>query len=716
MNTHLTGHRNRRRLRRRGLGLEIGALVALLIVAGFLRFHQLDAVPPGMTHDEAAFGAEAEVVLAGDYPIYFALGYGHEPAYGYLVALAFALAGPSLLALRVTSAVCGLLVVAGTYLVGRTLLGRPAAWIAAAWMAVAFWPLSLSRQALRAVTLPLLWLPAVWCTWQGLRSAGLSAAPGYRRHRWSRALGYGALGGLFLGLSIYTYMASRVAWLILPVFALYLLLQQQTRLTLRRVWPVIAAALLIGALVALPLVIYLRTHPSAEVRIDVMMTPVQELLEGKPEEVLRHAWDALRVYSWVGDRFWAYNISGRPVFGWVGSIVFYGGVAWALWQWRAPQQAFLLIWLAVGLAPAMVTTNEGIYLRAIVAQPATYLLMAGVLDALRGGLTAAGRRRHLHIAPQWANAAWAVLVLILLGLEAQRSYQAYFVEWASHPKTRMIYNHNLVASARYLRDQPTQEAIGISALYPRYYHDPWIFRYVARRPDLPVRWFDGRGGIVYPGAGEGRYVFSALTPLDPAIRTEFEAQARLVERQQLDPADENPSFELWQWEDQGGLEGRLEALQSASPLWVSPETRFDQPALRQELRGDAQFGELIALLGYRVNATAFHLGDTVEVVTYWRALDTVQAEDDWTTFVHLLDMDSRIMGSIDVLHCPPTGWYPGDTIVQVHRFQVDPDPPGGAGPAYLELGLYRHSTGRLPILVDGKPVADRLLLVPVEVR
>ena len=669
-----------------------------------------------MTHDEAAFGAEAEMVLAGKYPIYFALGYGHEPAYGYLAAVAFALLGRSLIALRMTSAICGLLVVVGTYMVGRTLLGRPAAWIAAAWMAVAFWPLSLSRQALRAITLPMLWLPAVWCTWQGLRAAGLSAEPGDQQHGWTRALGYGALGGLLVGLSAYTYMASRVAWLIVPVFALYLLVQRHTRLSVRRTWPVIAVTLVVGGIVALPLAIHLRTYPEAEVRIDVMMTPIQQFLEGNPEEILRHTWDALRVYSWVGDRFWAYNISGRPVFDWIGSTVFYSGVAWAIWRWREPGQAFLLIWLLVGLAPAMVTTNEGIFLRAIVAQPATYLLMAGVLDAARRGMHALVAKRQLHIAPQWINACWAAVPLILLGLETQRTYQAYFVAWASHPKARMIYNHNLVASARYLRDQPAQEPVGISALYPRYYHDPWIFRYVAQRPDLPVRWFDGRGGIVYPGAGRGDYVLSALTPLDPAIRAEFEDKARLVEQRQLDPADENPHFELWRWTDRGELEASLKALRAISPLWVSPETRFDQPALRQEIQGEAQFGELVALLDYRINATAFHPGDTIEVVTYWRALDTVEAQDDWATFVHLLDIDSQIIGSIDVLHCPPTGWYPGDTIVQVHRFQVDPDPPGGAGPGYLEVGLYRHSTGRLPILVDGQPAADRVLLVPVEVK
>ena len=107
-------------------------LVALLTAALFLRLVRLDTVPPGMTHDEAAFGAEAEQILTGERPIYFALGYGHEPLYAYAVALAFRLLGHTLTAMRVTSALFGLLAVLSTYLVARRLLPGWAPWLAAA--------------------------------------------------------------------------------------------------------------------------------------------------------------------------------------------------------------------------------------------------------------------------------------------------------------------------------------------------------------------------------------------------------------------------------------------------------------------------------------------------------------------------------------------------------------------------------------------------------
>ena len=62
-----------------------------------------------------------------------------------------------------------------------------------------------------------------------------------------------------------------------------------------------------------------------------------------------------------------------------------------------------------------------------------------------------------------------------------------------------------------------------------------------------------------------------------------------------------------------------------------------------------------------------------------------------------------------MLHCPPTGWLPGDVAVQVHRFSIAADAPSGE--AYLEVGVYRRGSNlRLPVLVDGQTAGDRVLL------
>jgi 4-amino-4-deoxy-L-arabinose transferase-like glycosyltransferase len=719
---------------------EISVLVLLLAAAAFFRFTQLSDVPPGMTHDEAAFGAEAEWILSGQRPIYFALGYGHEPLYAYLVAGVFTVLGRTLLALRITSALCGMLVVGFTYLVARRMFGAHTAWVAAAWMAVAFWPVSLSRQALRAITLPMVWLPAALLFWGGLKVAG-SRSVVADRPRGLQLLTFNlklwaifASSGLYLGASFYTYMASRLTWLVFPLFALYLLLHRETRRVLRWAWPGMVLTLAVAGLVALPLALYLYAHPASEIRVGLMMEPVRELLAGKPDRALGHAWNAVRVFSWVGDRFWAYNIPGQPVFGWTGSSLFYLGLAVALWRtircarWQDAGYAFLILWLLVGLAPAMVTTNEGIFLRAIVAQPATYVLVAVGMCTIGRVLLKIGT--WLKISEQSTAVAWNVLATALIMLEADRMAQAYFIDWPARPEVRNIYNHNLVAASRYLADSAWEEDVAVSALYPLYYHDPWIFRYVAGREDLRTRWFDGRGAIVHPLARTSAkswttYVFSALTPLHPALRGEFEAQATLVERRELSPEDENPAFEVWRWQGQDALAERLEGLEAVSPTWVSPEVQFKEPEQRRPLDGPAPFGDLVTLVGYRIEGqnagpeegtarATLVQGETVTLVTYWRALRTAVDEDDWKTFVHLLDAGSQVIGGVDVLNAPPTGWLPGDVIVQVHTFRVDAD--ASPGEAYLEVGVYRDETGRLPVIVEGEAAGDRVLLAPVTIE
>ena len=724
-------------------------LVALLTAALFLRVVALNTVPPGMTHDEAAFGAEAEQILAGERPIYFALGYGHEPLYAYAVALAFRLLGRTLLAMRLTSALLGLLAVLFSYLLARRLLGRGWALLAAAGMAVAFWPVSLSRQALRAITLIATWLPAAWLFWTGIgRVAGgvgrvaipaagresrtrgsnsVGADPGARRprqvpgtERWSlrRFLPF-VLGGALLGLSIYTYMSSRVTWAVFPLWAGVLLLRKETRALLRRLWPGLVVFLLVAALVALPLVRYLRAHPDAERRFGDMMGPIRELLQGKPQRVLRHAWNALRVFSWEGDRFWVYNIPGRPVFGLLGSLLFYLGLAAALWRWADPRCSFLIVWLGVGMAPAMVTTNEGIFLRAIVAQPATYLLLALGVRTAGTGIAALGRRWSL---PQpWPTALTVLLALAVLGVEVSGTAYAYFGDWPSRPEARTIYNHNLVALSRHARDNQLELA-GVSALYPLYYHDPWLYRYVTGNDERAVRWFDGRGCIVYPGLDrQGRYAFSEEAPLHPTLMDAFARQATLDERVDLAPTDQNPYFELWDWQGGAALAADLERLRAESPMWVSPETQFNRPEQRQALDEPPRFGDVMALIGYRITTGERPgPGDVVELVTYWRALRAVEtlptgpAEDDWVTFVHLLDAQSVVIGGVDVLHCPPTGWLPGDVVVQVHSFQIADQVPSSE--AYLEIGVYRRRSGRLPVSAGGQALGDRVLLESLHIE
>lgn len=715
--------------RRPGVWIDVGIWTLILAVAAFLRFAWLDTIPPGMTHDEAAFGAEAEIILDGARPVYFSLGYGHEPFYAYLVAAGFALFGHTLGVMRAVAAGFGLLLVLLTCFFARRRFGLPVAWIGTAWLAVAFWPINMSRQALRGNMLAPLWLLAAILFWEAIEKAARdeSQVPSGELRAVSNDIHQPptcnvllstfnlqlatlfTLSGLFLGLTFYTYLSARVTWVVFPAFVIYMLCFKEQRLVLRRIWPGLLLMAVVAGLVALPLGLYLLRNPGEQVRLTGMMEPINEFLAGRPQRLLGHFGNGLRVFSWIGDRFWAYNIAGRPIFDLFGSLAFYGGLLIAVWHWRDPRYAFLLLWLGASMFPGLVTTNEGIFLRILNAQPVVYLLAALTPTfLLNQGIRYAttGKRQRL------LRAAGLVLTIALIFNEGLRSFYDHFIDWPNQRETRTIYNQTIVAAAQHLRDDPQNGVVAFSALYPLYYHDPWLFRYVAARPDISDRWFDGRGCVLYPHEGKARFVFSALTPLDAALQADFEATATRVARYDLRPDDENPYFELWYWQDREWLDARLNTLQADSPLWISPETQFTRPDLRRELVGGATFGDVMTLMAYQLNQTTFEPGDQIELMTWWRAQRTVYAQDDWDTFVHLLDQNGQLVGGTDVLDCPPTGWQPGDVAVQVHRFQVGEMTPGQA---FVEVGVYRHPAGRIPVVVDEQPVSDRVLLKPVRI-
>lgn len=126
-----------------------------------------------------------------------------------------------------------------------------------------------------------------------------------------------------------------------------------------------------------------------------------------------------------------------------------------------------------------------------------------------------------------------------------------------------------------------------------------------------------------------------------------------------------------------------------------------------------QFGDGITLAGYHFSQRRFQPGDSVTVTLYWQARGTVSKE--YTSFVHLLDMNYAMFGGHDGAPTPATNrWTPGATVEDIHTFTVPPETPAGA--YQIELGLYDDDHDRLTLLTaEGAEGADRLLLGPLEV-
>ncbi len=699
---------------------ELAILVAVLAVGIALRTWQLSTVPPGLTHDEAGNGYDGAAVLQGVRPIYFRVGYGREPLYQYSVALVMAVLGPTETALRLTTVVWGVSVLLLSYAFARHLFGSLTALLTVGWMAVSFWCVMTSRVGLRAITSTALFTASAYSF--ALGSDWLGTGPlkaGSRRWLWW------GLSGVFLGASIYTYMASRAMPAVYLLFLGYLSLRhlvvRRTAGTvtsnpphgsgvgaepLRQHWIGIPVLLLIAALVATPLVHHLIANPEVEQRVEQLSMPLEDALRGDFGALRDPVARSLPMFTLRGDPLWLYNIPGRPLLDPPGGALFYAGLLVCLFHFWDPRHAFLLLWLVVGVSPALVTGPDATALRSITAQPAVFMTACV-------GLTTAVRflmRRVGH----WGRVATTGGLAVLFILTGVGTVDAYFNVWAQHRDVRVAYHHALVEQARYLDGSPQGGTVSLSSIYPGRFHDPYTMEMSLRRDDLSLRWFDGRYALTFPSSGEGRVIIPSIAQLAPALEPLMISHGSLVHSEGFRDDDLVTGFDVYRFDGGSALAEVLQSVRDNPVGWSTVNTfpREDPTAVYQPLGLPVTLDGIVSLLGYDLRTPTIERGREIELLTVWRVHESVVPEV--VAFVHLLGSDGQIIGQLDRLDVPSWHWEPGDAFVQLHRFPTDAEVRPGVYP--LAVGLYqREDSRRLPISMEDVVVGDRILLRPVKV-
>lgn len=650
----------------------------LLLLAFALRVYGLGDVPPGLTHDEANHGWEALSVLDGRWLYYFPVGYGREPLYGYLLAGAIALFGRSIFALRYVSSLAAVLAIALSYGWAKKWLGRNEALLGAGLMAVSFWSLAIGRQLLRSSLIPLLMMAAVWLFWQILTlTFNAKAHKGERLKKFRLGIGFGVV----IALLLHTYIAARVAWVLFPLFLIYLILYRwhfapSLRLTANSLQLLFCLAL--GGFLSAPLFIHLAQNPQLETRVEMLSGTLDEIKAGNFEPLLRHVCEGVLALFWpgAGDAFLAYNIPGRPVLEAVTAVAFLLGLLLCLYRWRQSVYPFLLLWLLIGLAPSLITGATANTTRNIVALPALYLVAAV-------GLASIQRR----IAPLSRYAAPSVGVMAL-GWAGISSGYDYFVVWGNLPEVRAAYQTSIIAAVQVVNERvPAGQAAVLSSVWPGPAHDPSIGQVVVDERTRPLRWVDGRFGLVFPLGQATTVVTPASAPLHSYFQREWATAAQAIP---LRPSDLDPTLTVWH---------------------IAPP-ELDTAAPR------ANFNDGLELVDAFWLAESTPPSGVAELLTLWRVLDpgrvgsivTPVFTTEASLFTHILRPDGSILAQADGLDAPSWAWQAGDLIAQVHQIYIPPDTPPAT---YAVLvGVYTPATQeRLPLAGGGDTVGVRPLLV-----
>jgi len=683
-------------------GLVIGhwsLVIVLLLLAWGLRLCCLETVPPGWRDDELInIHALSGELLAGRFPLYFTGASGHEPLYHYLHAGVHALLGFNVLSGHLLSVVFGTLTVALTYALAHRLFGRRTAVIASLALATSFWSLMYSRTAIRHVNLPPLALAAFYILWRSLTGHSpfsILHSPFSNR---SLVIGHSIPLGLTMGLALYTYPAARLLPVLLAIFAVYLALFHRDQF--RRHWRGVLLALLVTAILAIPLGVVLAQGTGADARLAELAVPLRELRAGNTRPMIESILTTLGMFHATGDPEWLYNIPNRPVFNLLGGALMWAGAALCLYRWRRPRYFFLLLWLGLGLLPAFFSTPPASLSHTILVQPVAYILPALTLaeayrwikspfSILHSLFSNPKVRRFSSAIIQWSFVA---LAAAFLTTNAVRDVRDYFITWPARGMVRFLYRADYREAARYLNDHAEITDIAISSALM----GPWdrlALEVDIHRDSVAVRFFNPERALVWAEKDDPAVMLLASAPQPAPPIDGFLTDADL-------PEADSPYLKLY-------------AIES------SPVSNEDTPL--------ARFANGLELIQARwMNGEPVVPGREATLLTTWLVaapLDLpplpvianppppgVYSGPRLAVFAHLLAPDETSFVGDDGLWVDPLTLRTGDRFIQVHRFVLSPDVP--AGPYLLELGMYDPMTGdRWPTLqAGGQPGPDRFTI------
>jgi 4-amino-4-deoxy-L-arabinose transferase-like glycosyltransferase len=461
--------------------LLIVLLVLILVLSVFLRFWQLDILPPGVWYDEAYNGLDAlQAMNTGNYKLFYPENYGREGLYVNAIALSFKIFGIDSFALRFPSAFFGALTVLGFYFLLRSLkLTRTTILLGVFVMTTSFYHLNFSRIAFRAIMVPFLLTWSFYFFIKGLNL--IQAYPNTSERAKSKKNLTKAnfsffLAGALTGLGLHTYIAYRVVPLIFVILLIVFLAIYKKFFS--RYWKGISL-FIIGALItAGPLLFYFQQNPAAFTgrtdAVSIFNSPNMTVLEAFGKSLSFH----LQSFFFIGDGNQRHNHNSLPILPAVWALFFAIGFSISLKEifsnfFRkffsttkfSPTKLFLpaivgqsIFWTM--LIPG-VLSMEGIphSLRIIGVIPAIFLLTVLPFEYLR--------RLYLHLKTSqfYAMKRWRWLIMqisffflvatfILTGFFQMYTY---FELWAENQKTAESFQQDLSRLGRFIKEQPLKK-------------------------------------------------------------------------------------------------------------------------------------------------------------------------------------------------------------------------------------------------------------------
>ena len=647
--------------------------------------------------------------------VFFPANYGREGLHMWLVAGMFRLLGVTSLALRLPSAIAGILTAVATYWLGRELMiGR---WtiddrqskddatvyglssivplVAALYLATSYWHIHFSRFGIRGVFTPLFGALAFAAFWRAVNRANQRMGESANQRHSSFVIRHSsfawfALSGLFLGLSTHFYTASRFfpfflgGFLVLQAIVAYATRRRDEAILVRYFRGVILLYA-VAILVFLPLGIYFIQHPGS---FSQRASEVVATNAGSPLALMGKAALA-NVLQFIvpgrGDQAQFYNLPGRAVFEPVTALLALIGLGVLLWRWQRAPALFLLTWIPALLLPSFLATDRFPTLpRVLGVIPAVYFypaigLVTVALLLARWSSNALSHHRTT-VLPYYRTIVLAICSLALL-IHAGATYRDYFRVWGRSMATFDAFEGDMTAAWRWL---DTHQPAGHVYLSSDIYRHPTFMllgeqatvQTYFQHQNPALSWFDARGALPLPPPGQPA---TYLIPYSAALTEQAAGllAANAVERDRALAPDGSAALTVLE----------LSASPSTVPSLAglpAPDVFTDQLALTGAAWNSAPDGASGLWLQWQTSGPD---------PAGWRGYRLEIAAGDEVT---ALPFDAF----------RPPEWVPGGSFLTWHRVESAGDPPGD-----LRLRLIRADDDQ-PVIRPNAPDGWHAVTIP----
>ncbi|MFA7319620.1 MAG: glycosyltransferase family 39 protein [Parcubacteria group bacterium] len=429
-------------------------ILAVIIILGiFLRVYHIDSAPPGVYPDEAVNGLDAIDAMHGQWQWFYPANNGREGLFMNLIALCFKFFGISVLTLKLPTIIFGTLAIWGIYLLGAELFRNRAVGLFGAFLtAVSFWSINFSRISFRANMTPALLAFSFYFLFRGMRT-----------RKWYDF----ALGGLVFGLGLHTYIAFRIAPLILIVMLFALIISREN--FLKNYWRAIVTFIFFAFISASPMLYtFFVAHPeywqSRTSEISILNPAVNQghLLSafGKTFGL------ALAKYNFWGDQNWRQNYPPYAILDPLTGIAFLFGFIYAIIKIfhllyvrfrrkirdeKLEVYVFLVAGFLIMLLPEIMGEEGNPHaLRSIGTMPFVFVFAALTFNYFWGQ---AQSKTYIH-----KKIVTGIILVMLFSIGLFNPLK-YFVFWANNPKTAEAFEANLADAQKYIATLPAGEEI-----------------------------------------------------------------------------------------------------------------------------------------------------------------------------------------------------------------------------------------------------------------